>query len=217
MRFLLGLVLILLLAAGGAYVVAGRMAGPPIQIVKPEKIVGVSSPLEVAVEAPGAPARSPGHRPRAERQAVPRCSRSPIRRAPRSSRTGRTSCSITPRDRQAVGARAAVGQRAPIVVTASRKVVYGIRTVASTARQRRQGAARTARASSVVSTHHYINHGGAEMVVYRATPEDVDSGVRRRRRRVSRLPGGGRDDRRASRSPIPRCASRSSRCCTTRT
>ena len=54
MRFLLGLVLILLLAAGGAYVVAGRMAGPPIQIVKPDKIVGVSSPLEVAVEAPGA-------------------------------------------------------------------------------------------------------------------------------------------------------------------
>ena len=54
MRFLLGLVLIVLLAAGGAYVVAGRMAGPPIQIVKPDKIVGVSSPLEVAVEAPGA-------------------------------------------------------------------------------------------------------------------------------------------------------------------
>ena len=45
MRFLLGLVLILLLAAGGAYVVAGRMAGPPIQITKPEKVVGVSSQL----------------------------------------------------------------------------------------------------------------------------------------------------------------------------
>ncbi|HEX4346544.1 MAG TPA: M23 family metallopeptidase [Vicinamibacterales bacterium] len=31
---------------------------------------------------------------------------------------------------------------------------------------------------SVLSTHHYINHGGTEMVVYRATPPDVDSGVR---------------------------------------
>ena len=30
------------------------MAGPPIQINKPEKVVGVSSPLEIAVEAPGA-------------------------------------------------------------------------------------------------------------------------------------------------------------------
>jgi murein DD-endopeptidase MepM/ murein hydrolase activator NlpD len=30
---------------------------------------------------------------------------------------------------------------------------------------------------SVISTHHYVNHGGAEFVVYRATPEDVESGV----------------------------------------
>jgi len=31
---------------------------------------------------------------------------------------------------------------------------------------------------SVVSTHHYVNHGGAEFVAYRATPDDVLSGVR---------------------------------------
>jgi len=31
---------------------------------------------------------------------------------------------------------------------------------------------------SVVSSKHYLNHGGAEFVVYRATPADVDSGVR---------------------------------------
>ena len=31
---------------------------------------------------------------------------------------------------------------------------------------------------AVLSTLHYINHGGAELVVYRATPPDVDSGVR---------------------------------------
>ena len=30
---------------------------------------------------------------------------------------------------------------------------------------------------SVVSTHHFINHGGTEFIVYRATPEDVESGV----------------------------------------
>jgi hypothetical protein len=28
-----------------------------------------------------------------------------------------------------------------------------------------------------MSTHHFVNHGGAEVVVYRATPEDVESGV----------------------------------------
>ena len=31
---------------------------------------------------------------------------------------------------------------------------------------------------SVVLTHHYVNHGGAEMLVYRATPPDVPSCVR---------------------------------------
>jgi murein DD-endopeptidase MepM/ murein hydrolase activator NlpD len=31
---------------------------------------------------------------------------------------------------------------------------------------------------AVLSTKHYVNHGGAEMVVYKATPPDVASGVR---------------------------------------
>jgi murein DD-endopeptidase MepM/ murein hydrolase activator NlpD len=31
---------------------------------------------------------------------------------------------------------------------------------------------------AVLSTFHYINHGGAEFVVYRATPPDVESGVK---------------------------------------
>jgi hypothetical protein len=31
---------------------------------------------------------------------------------------------------------------------------------------------------AVVSMKHYLNHGGSELVVYRATPPDVQSGVR---------------------------------------
>ena len=31
---------------------------------------------------------------------------------------------------------------------------------------------------AVMSLHHFVNHGGSEMVVYRATPNDVASGVR---------------------------------------
>jgi hypothetical protein len=31
---------------------------------------------------------------------------------------------------------------------------------------------------SVLSTKHYLNHGGSELVVYRVSPPDVDSGVR---------------------------------------
>src|SRR5262245_29240812 len=54
MRYLFGLILLLALAAGVAYVVAGRGGGPSIQITKPEKFVGVSTPVEVVVGAPGA-------------------------------------------------------------------------------------------------------------------------------------------------------------------
>ena len=39
MRFLLGLLLLLDLGAGGAYYVAGREGGPTIQIAQPEKFV----------------------------------------------------------------------------------------------------------------------------------------------------------------------------------
>src|SRR5207248_6023816 len=31
---------------------------------------------------------------------------------------------------------------------------------------------------AVVSTHHHLNHGGSEMVIYRISPPDVRSGVR---------------------------------------
>ena len=55
-------------------------------------------------------------------------------------------------------------------------MLYGIRTVESTARRDVKVRLERPRVS-IVSTHHYVNHGGAEMVVYRATPEDVTSGV----------------------------------------
>ena len=53
MRYLLALILILLLAAGGAWVVSGRQAPPQIEIGKPDKFVGMSTPLDVSVGAPG--------------------------------------------------------------------------------------------------------------------------------------------------------------------
>jgi murein DD-endopeptidase MepM/ murein hydrolase activator NlpD len=55
-------------------------------------------------------------------------------------------------------------------------VVYGIRTAENTVARDVQVRLERPRVG-VVSTHHFINHGGAEVVVYRATPEDVTSGV----------------------------------------
>src|SRR6185503_3981964 len=132
-RFLLGLVLILLLGVGGAYVVAGRMAGPPIQINKPEKVVGVSTPLEVDVQAPGA--RLEDLRIVLEQNG---------KQFPLFSLADQKGAQVRQNGPDRLVVSREVGKQsvpelqsgnAAIVVTASRKVVYGIRTVESTARR----------------------------------------------------------------------------------
>jgi murein DD-endopeptidase MepM/ murein hydrolase activator NlpD len=174
MRFLLGLVLILLLAAGGAYFVAGRMPGPPIQITKPEKVVGVSTPLEVSVEAPGARLETLEILLEQNGKQFPLFTLADHKDA-QVKQDGADKLLIT-REIGKQSVPALQSGNATIVVNASRKVVYGIRAVSSSARRDFKVRLERPRVS-VVSTHHYINHGGSEMVVYRVTPDDVTSGV----------------------------------------
>ena len=54
MRFLLGLVLALLIAAATAYYISGRGGGPTVEFAKPEKFVGASTPVEVVLGVPAA-------------------------------------------------------------------------------------------------------------------------------------------------------------------
>ena len=174
MRFLLGLVLILLLAAGGTYVVAGRMAGPAIQINKPEKVVGMSAPLEVDVQAPGAHLEDLRIVLEQNGKQVPLFTLADQKGA--QLRQNGPDRLVVSREIGKQAVPELQSGNASIVVTASRKVVYGIRTVESTARHDFRVRLERPRVS-IVSTHHYVNLGGAEMVVYRATPEDVTSGV----------------------------------------
>jgi murein DD-endopeptidase MepM/ murein hydrolase activator NlpD len=174
MRFLLGLLLILLLAAGGAFVVAGRMPGPPIEIIKPEKVVGVSTPLEVAVQAPGAKLEDLQIVLEQNGKQFPLFTLADQKGA-QVKQDGADRLLIS----REIGKQSVPelqSGNATVVVTASRKVVYGIRTIQSQARRDFKVRLERPRVS-VVSTHHYINHGGSEMVVYRATPDDVTSGV----------------------------------------
>jgi murein DD-endopeptidase MepM/ murein hydrolase activator NlpD len=175
MKYLVGLVLILLLAAGGTYLVAGRMAPPAIAIEKPEKYVGASSPLQVTITSPDAKALKP------------------IRVAFEQSGKQTTLFSldepgkaqITQDGTDKVRITHAIGKdtvadlqsgAARIVVTAGRPVLRGIRTLESTASRDVQVRLERPRVS-VISTHHFINLGGTEVIVYRATPDDVESGV----------------------------------------
>jgi hypothetical protein len=56
-RWLVGLLLILALAAGVTYVVAGRGAPPRLTINKPDRPVGQAGTLDVTAEAPNASSR----------------------------------------------------------------------------------------------------------------------------------------------------------------
>jgi murein DD-endopeptidase MepM/ murein hydrolase activator NlpD len=174
MRFLLALVLALLIAAGAAYVVAGRAGGPSSQISKPEKYVGTNTPVEVNVSAPAA-----------QLAAVKVVFEQDGKQTTVYEGTGQQAGEGVKVEGDTVHITRTVGkQTVPdlksgagrIVVTASRKVMRGIRTLSSTAARDVQ--VRLERPQvSIVSSKHYINLGGSEMVVYRATPADVTSGV----------------------------------------
>jgi murein DD-endopeptidase MepM/ murein hydrolase activator NlpD len=173
-RFLLALLLVLLLAAGGAFVAAGRMAGPSIQVNKPGKFVGATAPLEVVVEAPGARLETLQVELEQGGAAVPLFSLTDQRGA--AVKQDGNDRLVVSREFSRQDAPALTSGPARIVVRASRKVMYGIRTVESSFTHAVQVRLERPRVS-IISTHHYINHGGSEMAVYRATPEDVTSGV----------------------------------------
>ncbi len=67
--------------------------------------------------------------------------------------------------------------KATFIATSSRTVLFGRREVSSEA-SRDVEVRLTPPQVAVLSTHHFVNHGGSEMVVYRVTPADVESGIR---------------------------------------
>jgi len=174
MRYVLGFILVVALAAGGLFLYAGRLPGPAIEIAKPTKYVGQAGTLEVAIAAPGAKLTSfkiafeqNGKQTALASLAQP--GNAEIKH------DGPDKVRIT----RAIGRDSIPDLKsgpARIIVTAERPVMYGLRKTQSTASH--DVTVRLEKPTiAVISTKHYINLGGAEMVVYRATPADVESGV----------------------------------------
>ena len=175
MRTLAVVVVVVLLAVAGAFVVAGRGAPPQITIVKPERVVGQSGALEVTASAPNA--------------AFTKLSialEQNGRTTPLYSLDQPAGATVTRIDRNRLDIARSIGRQAipdlqsgaaRIVVTATRPSFLKLRQLSSSASHDFQVRLERPRIA-VVSTHHYVNHGGSEMVVYRATPADVMSGVR---------------------------------------
>lgn len=175
MRILLVLIVLLGLGAGAAWYFAGRAAGPTIEIAQPAKAVGQTGDLVVNVDTPG------GQLVRLE---ISLEQNGKLRSL--FSLSDASAAQLTREGDQRIRVTRAIGKRqipelesgnARIVVTAVRPVLFGYREIESTAT--RDFEVRLAPPQiSVQSTHHYINHGGSEMVVYRVTPADAVSGVR---------------------------------------
>jgi murein DD-endopeptidase MepM/ murein hydrolase activator NlpD len=174
MRFLLALILILLLAAGGAYVGAGYMAGPAIEITQPQKWVGAATPLSVAVDAPNVQLSDVRIVVEQNGKQTPVFTLAEQQGADVKQEGGNRVRITREIGRQAVPDLQSGPAR--IIVTAARPVLYGIRTVESSATRDVQVRLERPRVA-VISTHHYVNLGGSELVVYRVTPDDVRSGV----------------------------------------
>jgi murein DD-endopeptidase MepM/ murein hydrolase activator NlpD len=77
---------------------------------------------------------------------------------------------------------------AKLTITAARPVMYGIRDASSTTTRDLMVRLEPPRVS-VASLHHFVNHGAAEFVVMRASPADVEAGVRVGDRKFRAYPG----------------------------
>jgi murein DD-endopeptidase MepM/ murein hydrolase activator NlpD len=175
MRKVLAVLVLLLLIAGGVWFMAGRQAGPTLTFTKPGPLIGQSGELELRIDPHGSPlqtltialeqdgARTPVF-------TLPGDEQSKLIQQPDGSM-------ILQRQVGKKALPALKAGTARFVATSSRKVLFGQREVSSEVSCRTE-VRLTPPQVAVLSTHHFVNHGGSEMVVYRVTPADVDSGIR---------------------------------------
>jgi murein DD-endopeptidase MepM/ murein hydrolase activator NlpD len=169
------LVLVLAIAAGGAWWYAGREGAPAIQVQQPGKVVGQAGTLDLTVTTPRGELSQLDVTLEQNGQTYPLFSLAEPDRGVLK-QDGPDRLRLTRPIGRAELPQLKSGQ-ATIAVTAARSALYNLRHLTST--DRRTFRVRLERPRvSIASMHHFVNHGGAEMVVYRVTPNDVRSGVR---------------------------------------
>jgi murein DD-endopeptidase MepM/ murein hydrolase activator NlpD len=163
MRKLVLILIGLITVVAGTYVGAGFQAPPAVTFVKPGEFAGAAIPIELQVTSSTPADLQIAFEQNGTRTTLP---------APP---PGSADVKMAASAASVPGLKIQAGP-AKVIVTASRKV-WGIRTVKAETSKSITIRLEKPRVS-VVSTKHYINLGGAEMIVYRATPDDVMSGVR---------------------------------------
>ncbi len=167
MRFLIKLLLALLVLAAAAWFLVTRSFAPSIETRQPTQFDGANGEYEVAVTAPEAELAD---------------------LAVTFEQNGQVQ-TLTPASVTAEGAgvvvRGSIGRAVlqgvqegagTLRVRAARKAFGRTTTNAASAERQLQVRLRPPRLQ-VLSTHHYINQGGSEMIVYKVEPAGVTSGV----------------------------------------
>ena len=171
MRFLklvlLAAVLVVIVGGAAGWFLAGREAGPTITISSPQKYVGRATALSATVEG-DTPVTVPEIVIEQAGQSMPVT-------AEKTDWTGTGRVAVSGTVGKSAQPALANGP-ARLVVTARRAVFFGLRQASTTQAQDLEVRLDPPRVA-VVSTHHFINHGGAEFVILRATPDDVEAGV----------------------------------------
>jgi hypothetical protein len=174
-RFLIIVILLIGLGAVGAYVAAGWGAPPAIEIQAPAKLVGQATELQFSVEAPrGAFSR------------IEATLEQSGRRFPLYALDAPDAATVKQLSPTRVQITRPIGRRAipDLKPGAARLTIHAVRPGLLELRMLESTVVRDLELRfdpprlSVASIHHFVNHGGSEMVVYRVTPPDVESGVR---------------------------------------
>ena len=181
MRVLRRAFLILLVLGGGtagaAWFLAGREAGPAIEVKSPEKFIGQAGSLEMFVDAPGGQLTRLTATLTQGDQTIPVFALDdPADDAAEVKQASSDRLWVMrPLGKKAQPALAP--GKATLTVTAGRPVLFGYREAVSTVTRDLEVRLDPPRIA-IVSLHHFLNLGGSEFVVLRATPPDVNAGVR---------------------------------------
>ena len=187
-RLLLFVLFVALVLGGVAYYLAGSAPGPGIEIVRPTVAVGLESNFEMVIESPD------GRLSAVEAALVQDGQRFPL-----FSLDQPETATITQDSPERIRIARPFGRRqfpalnpgdATLEIDATRPVLFGLREAESTATLALRLRFDPPRLQ-VLSRNHFVNHGGSEMVVYRVTPPDAESGVRVGDRTYPGFPAAG--------------------------
>jgi biotin carboxyl carrier protein len=174
-KFFAFLILLAVICGGAAWIWAGRQPGPTVEFRQPDRFVGQSSTLELMVQAPQGQFSQLEVAIEQGGKSYPVFSIEQPTEATTKQDAADRLYVMRPIGKSAIPAL----QQGParIIVRTARPVLYGMRNASTEATRDVQVRLEPPQAS-ILSTFHYVNLGGAEFVVYRAMPADVESGVR---------------------------------------